>query len=158
MTTPLHTADTAAYMEKFLLLLSDGEKQSLPVLGSSMAPFLVHQRDRVMLARIDRPVRVGDICLYRRDSGAYILHRVCRVAKDGTCTMVGDAHTVTEPGIRPDQILAVAVSVCRKGREERPGTLLWAFFANIWPRIIPLRPAVLRLYTFLTKPFRRSHT
>ena len=154
MTTFTTAENTGAYMDRFLALLATGESLPLPVLGSSMAPFLVHQRDQVVLKRADRAPKVGDICLYQRQNGAYVLHRVCRM-ENGAYTMAGDAQTFLERGIQPHQILALAVSARRKGRTERPGTLWWSFFALVWPRIIPLRPAILKLYSILSKPLRR---
>lgn len=54
------------------LLQNDGNIAALPlqVSGNSMFPFLTHGRDTVYLSRLTRPVRRGDVLLYRRDSGA----------------------------------------------------------------------------------------
>ena len=90
--------DTQAFFEKYRLLLNAGETLSLPVLGNSMSPFLVHQRDTVWLRKPDRPLRKGDIVLYQRSNGAYILHRICGTQKE-SFTMIGDAHQTPEPGI-----------------------------------------------------------
>ena len=147
--------NTAAFMEKYRLLLEQGETLTLPVLGGSMAPFLVDRRDAVWLTAPARPPRVGDIVLYQRKNGAYILHRICK-KQGGVYTLVGDAQTIVEPGIEENQIFAVAVRARRKGKTQKPGCFWWEFFARIWVRVIPLRPALLRAYSLLTKPFRRS--
>lgn len=143
-------SDTELYMEKARLLLQAGDRVPLPVQGNSMAPFLVSGRDLVWLEKPGRPPRVGDILLYRRESGRYILHRVCAV-REGTLTMIGDAHSIREPGIRPEQLLGRAVCVRRKGRLLEPGDLLWEFFAKIWIRMIPVRRPVLRAVTGILK-------
>lgn len=142
--------NTAAFMETFRLLLEQGETLTLPVQGSSMAPFLVHQRDTVQITKPTKPLKVGDITLYQRTNGAYILHRIC-AAKNGVYTLIGDAHTLREPGIRAEQIFGVAVRAQRKGAIQQPGTFWWEFFARVWVRLIPLRPFVLCLYSFMTK-------
>lgn len=147
--------DTAAFMATFCRLLQAGETLSLPVLGSSMAPFLVHRRDTVWLSAPTRPLKAGDIVLYRRRNGEYILHRV-RSVKGGVYTMIGDAHTVSEPGIAPAQILGIVTHALRKGKTQQPGTFWWEFFARFWVRVIPLRPIFLRVYTAAGKLFRRS--
>lgn len=147
--------DTRGLMERYRTLLAAGETLSLPVQGSSMAPFLVHRRDAVWLSAPKDPLRVGEVALYQRRDGSYLLHRICRVEGD-RFTMVGDAHTVTEPGVSREQIFAVVTGVRRKGKELRPGSLWWEFFARVWVRVIPLRPAILRLYGALSKCFGRS--
>ena len=143
-------ADTELYMEKARLLLEAGERVPLPVQGSSMAPFLVSLRDQVWLEQPKTPLHTGDILLYRRKSGRYILHRVCAI-RNGTLTMIGDAHSVREPGIRPEQVLGRAVCVRRKGKLLKPGNLLWEFFAKIWIRMIPVRRPVLCAVTGILK-------
>ena len=136
-------------MDQLLGLLEDTEAVPLVISGSSMAPFLVHGRDTVYLSKVAHPLKKGDMILYRRDNGAYILHRIYRV--DGeTYTLVGDAQTQLEPGVRQDQVLAVVNTVCRKGKILRRGNFWWDFFAQIWIRMIPLRPAAVAVYTRLT--------
>lgn len=147
--------NTAAFMEKFRLLLEQGETLSLPVQGSSMVPFLVHRRDMVFVAKPSRPLKVGDIVLYQRSNGAYILHRICAVC-NGSYTLIGDAHTIREPGIRKEQIFGIVVEVRRKGALQQPGKLWWEFFAHIWVRIIPLRPVVLGIYSVLMNRLKRG--
>ena len=107
-------------MDQLLELLEDAESVPLVISGSSMIPFLVHGRDTVYLSKVAHPLKKGDMILYRRDNGAYILHRIYRV--DGeTYTLVGDAQTQLEPGVRQDQVLAVVNAVCRKGKILRSG-------------------------------------
>ena len=130
------------------LLAEDPRITALPlvVTGSSMTPFLVSGRDTVFLSRLERPARRGDILLYRRDSGQYVLHRVWRVETDGTFTIVGDAQTELERGIRADQVIARVTAVERKGKRMGPGSFWWEFFEKVWIRMVPLRRLVWRLY------------
>lgn len=129
------------------LLREDPSIDALPLVisGNSMSPFLIHGRDTVYLSRLSRPVRRGDMLLYQRQNGAYILHRVYAVTPEGF-TMVGDAQTVLEPGIRQEQIAAIVTRVERKGKTLAPGCFWWAFFEKIWIRILPLRRRICRLY------------
>ena len=68
-------------LEEYRQLLEDENITALPLVisGNSMLPFLVHGRDTVYLSKLKRPVKKGDVLLYRRDSGAYILHRVYKI-------------------------------------------------------------------------------
>ena len=137
-------------MDQLLGLLEDAESVPLVISGSSMTPFLVHGRDTVYLSKVKHPLKKGDMILYRRDNGAYVLHRICQV--DGeTYTLVGDAQTQLEPGVRQDQVLAVVNAVCRKGKILRSGNFWWDFFAQIWIRMISLRPAAIAVYSRLMK-------
>lgn len=136
-------------MEPLLELLEETEAVPLVISGGSMSPFLVHRRDTVYLSKVQQPLRRGDMILYRRDSGAYILHRIYRVDGD-TYTLIGDAHTQPEPGVRPDQVLAIVTAVRRKGKLLGPGSFWWTFFEKIWIRMVPLRPMAMALYSHLT--------
>ena len=138
-------------LEEYRQLLEDENITALPLVisGNSMSPFLVHGRDTVYLSRLDRPAKRGDVLLYKRESGAYILHRVYKVEKD-SYTMVGDAQTQLEQGIRPDQIIAIMTSALRKGKLKKKGSFWWEFFEKLWIRIIPLRPILTKIYTYIT--------
>lgn len=129
-------------------LLEAAETVPLLISGDSMAPFLRHGRDTVYLSKPRRPLKRGDMILYRRSGGAYVLHRICRVS-DGVYTLIGDNQWDTEPGIRPDQVLALVTAVRRKGKLLRPGSFCWDFFGKVWIRVIPLRPFLCRTYGWL---------
>ena len=138
-------------LEEYRRLLKDENITALPLVisGNSMSPFLVHGRDTVYLSRLDRPAKKGDVLLYKRESGSYILHRVYKVEKD-SYTMVGDAQTQLEQGIRQDQIIAIMTSALRKGKLQKKGSFWWEFFEKLWIRIIPLRPMLTKIYTYIT--------
>lgn len=145
-------AAPAEVIEPLLDLLAEADSLPLLISGGSMSPFLIHRRDTVYLSRVDGPLKKGDIALYRRDSGAYVLHRVYK-AEGGVYTMLGDAQQYPEAGIRPDQLCAVVYAVCRKGRLLQRGDLRWEFFARVWIRAVPLRPAMQNLYAACRRLF-----
>lgn len=132
-------------MEPLLQLLEQTPQVPLVISGNSMYPFLLHERDTVFLSKPKELPKRGDVILYRRRSGQYVLHRVLR-AEDGQLTLLGDAQTGPEPGIRPEQVLAVVSAVRRKERLLEPGSPVWMFFEKIWIRLIPLRPLLIRVY------------
>ena len=122
-----------------------------------MTPFLVHSRDTVYLSKVTRPLKKGDMILYRRDNGAYILHRIYRVTPDGYW-LVGDAQILIEKGVRPDQVLALVTAVRRREKLLQPGSFWWDFFEKVWIRVIPLRPGIVAAYSALTGAFRKAET
>ena len=130
---------------ELLPLLDQAESVPLTISGNSMSPFLVHGRDTVFLSKVTRPLKKGDMILYRRRNGQYVLHRICRVHPD-CYDLVGDAQTRIEPGIRPEQVLATVAAVRRKGKLVKPGHPIWVFYEKIWIRLIRGRGRLLRLY------------
>lgn len=135
-------------MKQLLGLLDETESVPLIISGNSMSPFLVHGRDTVFLSKVNRPLKKGDMILYQRDSGTYILHRICRI-QDNAYFLAGDAQPVIEQGIRREQVRAVVVAVRRKGKLLRKGSFWWDFFEKVWIRLIPVRPQLVRCYSFL---------
>lgn len=149
---------TQMLLEEYRRLLREEPKiGSLPLVvsGNSMSPFLIHGRDTVFLSRLTRPARQGDILLYLRDDGGYILHRVWKTGPEGL-TMVGDNQLELEPGIRDDQIIAIVTAVQRKGKRMVPGSFWWEFFEKVWIRMVPLRPAARRLYSVFCRAGGRN--
>lgn len=144
-------------MEQLLGLLDSAEYVPLNISGSSMTPFLVHSRDTVYLSKVTRPLKKGDMILYRRDNGAYILHRIYRVTPDGYW-LVGDVQILIEKGVRPDQVLALVTAVRRREKLLQPGSFWWDFFEKVWVRVIPLRPGIVAAYSALTGAFRKAET
>ena len=83
--------DTKEYLDTVVELLAQGHRDvTVPVKGSSMVPFL-HNGDVVYLNLPERPAKRGDILLYLRPDGRYILHRVVRRRKRGLL-MTGEAQ------------------------------------------------------------------
>lgn len=75
--------------------------------GTSMNPLLRSGRDRVFIEKPTNRLKKGDIALYKRTNGEYVLHRVFKVL-DGAYAFWGDNHFEIEYGILDSQILGVA--------------------------------------------------
>ena len=141
----MRRVDTYEYVSVLKELVEEGKEVSMLISGNSMSPFLCHERDTVFFKAPDRELRVGDIVFFQRQSGRYILHRICRVKKDGYY-IVGDAQSEIEGPVSREQIFAIVTKVKRKGQLIKPGDFWWEFFEKVWPRVIPLRPAIEKLY------------
>lgn len=139
-----------AAVERLLAIMATGAAAPLVISGYSMSPFLVHGRDTVYLTPPPETLKKGDMILYRRDSGMYVLHRICAV-EGNTFTLIGDGQQEKEQGIRKDQIIALVTAVRRKGKLLKKGSFWWDFFETVWLNMIPLRPAALKLYGLLKK-------
>lgn len=140
-------------MEPLLGLLDEAEAVPLVISGSSMTPFLAHWRDTVYLSKVDRPLKKGDMVLYQRMNGAYVLHRIFKTDND-SYTMVGDAQTHLEHGIKSNQIHALVTAVRRKDKLLQKGSFWWDFFEKVWIRMVPMRPAVRKAYSTVQRLLR----
>lgn len=131
--------DTQEFLDMICELLAQGQTHvTIPVAGGSMVPFL-HSGDTVCLDLLDRPAKRGDILLYQRENGRYILHRLVRVRKDGTLIMAGDAQQALEILPGPAHIRAIVTSACHKGKPCDPGSLRWWVYAHVWMWLLPVR-------------------
>lgn len=138
--------DTNEYVAVLRELAEEGRVVSMLIAGSSMSPFLCHNRDYIYFTKPDRELRRGDMVFYQRDTGQYVMHRIYKRKKEGYY-MVGDAQTQIEGPLRRDQIFARIIKVKRKGRIIEPGNFWWEFFEHVWIRIIPLRKVIEKLYS-----------
>lgn len=138
--------DTNEYVSVLRELAEEGRVVSMLIAGSSMSPFLCHNRDYIYFTKPDRELRRGDMVFYQRDTGQYVMHRIYKRKKEGYY-MVGDAQTQIEGPLRRDQIFARIIKVKRKGRIIEPGNFWWEFFEHVWIRIIPLRKVIEKLYS-----------
>lgn len=138
------TVDTKEYISALAELIRDGREVSLPISGSSMIPFLSPGRDTVFLKRMSGEPKRGDIVLFERKTGDYVLHRVQRASPDGLY-ICGDAQETIEGPVERGQIIAFASKVRRKGEIITPASKLWKFFSGAWLILIPVRHTVMAL-------------
>ena len=137
--------DTFEYVSMLRELTEQGKEVSLLISGSSMSPFLAHQRDFICFKKPDRDLHKGDMVFYQRKNGQFVMHRIWKVKSDGFY-IVGDAQVDIEGPIQQEQIFAYVTKVKRKGKWIGPGDFWWEFFEHIWIRIVPMRLGIRRLY------------
>ncbi len=142
METKNHSLDVSMEALSPLMreILAAGGTVELTTTGGSMRPMLLHRVSKVRLAP-PRPLQCGDIPLYIRDNGAYVLHRVVDRAGENY-TLCGDAQWRLEPGIRPDQILAVVTDFCRRRRWVSCASPGYRIYWRAWVFVRPLRRLV----------------
>ena len=108
---------------------SGGEFTIFPK-GTSMLPLIVQGRDSVTLVKAEE-FRAGDIAFYQRENGQYVLHRIIG-ERDGTFTMCGDNQLAPEYGVKPEQIIAKAAYITRKGSKITPRSLPYRLYVLLW--------------------------
>lgn len=142
--------DAETYMPVLREILSEGKEVPLGITGNSMSPFLVHQRDEILISPPTGDWKKGDMAFFQRMNGRYVMHRIVRVAENGDCFLIGDGQMFVEGPIHPEQIFGKITQVKRKGKWIGPGNFWWEFFEHVWLNMIPLRPLFLRLYGLVT--------
>lgn len=104
---------SGAFAETVRDAIARGETILIAGTGTSMEPLIRAERDKVLLAPLpDRPLLPGDIVLYRRANGQTVLHRICRVRKDGY-DMLGDGQLWVEEHVAKEQLIAFAREIRR---------------------------------------------
>lgn len=123
--------------ELVMLQLEKGGRARLTVTGWSMQPLLYNRRDVVELVPVSGKQKPGDIILYRRENGQYVLHRIIALSQEGyICS--GDNQAVREP-VAHDQLLAVVDGFIRKGKSYTLNAPGYRLYATVWVKLFFLR-------------------
>lgn len=96
-------------------VISSGGEFNFKPNGISMLPLIRPGVDTVTLVA-PQEVKKGDIVLYRRDNGKFVLHRIMFVRKKDLI-MRGDNQKYLETGVRRDQILAHVKGIVKDGAQ-----------------------------------------
>ena len=118
---------------------SRGAEFRIPVTGTSMMPLLNQGRDFVVLKKPDSPA-VGDIPLYRRSDGQFVLHRIVG-KKDGAFICRGDNQYENEDGVLNESIIGVVTKIERGGRVIRTDEFKYNIYVRVWSLLLPVRRA-----------------
>lgn len=132
-------------MEQLAQLLAvqlDNGLAPLRVTGSSMHPTLRDRKDTVFLKAVCDPLRKGDLILYLRDNGSYILHRIVRIKRDGTLVCSGDNQYLPE-AVETKQVLAVVESFRRGKKTVSSDDRLYRIYVWLWVSLFPVRRPIL---------------
>lgn len=133
--------NTQIYLDRIISLLTETEGAVIPVAGNSMEPFLKENRDQVYLVRPrqNEVYQPGEIVLFQRGNGQYVLHRIV-MAAEKLLMIRGDNQMAAEP-VKTEQVKARVIRVRRNGRWMTPRNMIWKFFAGPWNRMLWLRKA-----------------
>ena len=142
--------DTKIYLSFLKEMIEQNMDVSIVISGNSMSPFLVNQRDVIYLSKINRKLKKGDLVLYQRLSGQYVVHRIVKVKKSGYY-LAGDNQIAIEGPILDKQIFGLVTKVKRKGKWIEAGNFWWEFFEHVWIWVIPWRMIILKIYKKVCK-------
>ncbi len=113
--------------------------------GYSMYPMLRDRRDRVILRAVgkDELLGRGELPLYRRPDGKYVLHRVLSY-KDGSYIIRGD-NTYVKEIVPREWVIGVVTEFYRGEKQIKVSQKGYRFYRTVWQWIYPLRRAWIAL-------------
>ena len=121
----------------------------LTVTGGSMLPLLAGGRDRVTLGPVPERLRRGEVLLYRRADGSYVLHRVTAVTSQGL-TMMGDNQLKPETGVSPEWVIGRVTRIFRDDKEVSRSGSGYRWYLGLW-RFTISRGFLLKLCHFVER-------
>jgi hypothetical protein len=124
------------------LQLKERGTASLVVTGNSMWPLFRHMRDRVLLAP-HKSCKKGDIVLYQRENGKFVLHRIVKTEEE-TSICCGDNQCEKEI-IKNDWVLAVVTDFERKGKLHSVTSCGYRLYKWVWMGLFPVRRGIFLL-------------
>lgn len=145
----VNMASLAAVIEE---KIAAGGRAELPIRGVSMRPLLREGRDSVVLSPLCGRLEKGDIALYRRNDGSYVLHRVAAVG-DGAYSFVGDNQYILE-SVADGQIIAVVSAIRRDGRLFDCTNLAYRTYTVLWQASRPMRNLLFRIFRRIKRILR----
>lgn len=99
--------------------------------GVSMQPLIRKGRDTVTIAPLHRPLKRGDVVLFYRADGAYVVHRLRRITGE-TLVTLGDNCWREDAPIPARRVLGIAVQAQRGKRTFSLDTPLSRGLGRCW--------------------------
>lgn len=135
--------------------ISAGGEIVLTVTGISMRPLLGHRRDQVVLKKVNKAtLQVGDVPLYRRENGQFVLHRVVGLGAS-SYTMCGDGQWEKEYGVSSNAIVAIATGFYRRGKYVSCDAFWYKVYVKVWMLCFPFRRFLLKGGSFIKRCGRK---
>lgn len=96
--------------------LSENPEISVMTAGISMRPLFREHKDIVIIERVTRPLKKGDVILYRRKGWeSFILHRLIKITDNGL-VIRGDNLYYNEYDIKREDVIGVLKAFYRGGK------------------------------------------
>ena len=136
--------------------LRSGHTVTMSVRGYSMRPLIEHERDKVLLAAVDRPLRRGDVILAEYAPKRYALHRLIRITPE-RITMQGDGNPYQTETFPPEAVMGRALGFYRRGSDKllSVDSWQWRAYSHLWMALTPVRRYLLGLHRRLWFPLFR---
>ena len=119
--------------------------------GTSMNPLLKQGRDKVLIKKPVKRLKKGDVALYKRKDGSFVLHRVYKVLQS-SYVFWGDNHFILEYGVRDENVLGVCTGYY-KGEKfiSFDKSFKYKIYKSFWCSCVWLR----KFLNFFRRAFRK---
>ena len=117
--------------------LAAGKPAATYTTGVSMQPLLYEGKTYVIIMPLTRELKKGDLPIYIRPDGVYVIHRVIRTDEEYYYTR-GD-NCITYEKIPREWVLGEIVQIYRKGRVIKTTDAGYRLYVKVWGWIYPLR-------------------
>ncbi|MBE7043195.1 MAG: peptidase S24 [Ruminococcaceae bacterium] len=124
--------------------LQNGQQVQMTVVGNSMFPLFRNKLDSVILSPIQKRIKKGDVVLYKRTNGQYVLHRIIRYKK-GVYSANGDNQYWIETPLFSEQFLGLMTGFHRKNKLYSTSALWYRIYSFVWVVARPLRGFILKI-------------
>ena len=131
-------------LPEVIRLLNEGENIMLRAKGNSMLPFIVGDRDSVMLCRSEN-LNIGDIALAHLSDGRYVLHRILSFEGDRV-RLMGDGNIYGTEECPKNDIAGIAIKILRNGKPVDCTSVAEQFNVKLWGVLKPFRRYLLAIY------------
>lgn len=102
--------------------------------NDEMKPIIRGNGDAVTLIKPKEKLKKGDVVLYKRENGEYVLRRIVFVNKD-TYVACGDNERTNEYKIADEQILGMLLSYDRNGKTHKTSDTNYKIYVFLLPVI-----------------------
>lgn len=143
------------WMNSALSFLQKGMDVKIMPHGLSMLPFIMGDRDEIILSKITRELRRGDIVLFMRLNGQFVLHRVHHVAKEGLYFM-GDSQSFLEGPVSYEKCLAIVEKYYKKGKLKDNSSLGMRVKYTLWFWLRPFRWWLIKANAWKNRVLRKN--
>lgn len=123
--------------------------------GISMLPTIRAGCDGVFLSRADSICR-GDILLFKRHDGSFVLHRVVKIEDNGALVMRGDNQYIDETGILPNAVVGKVNAILKDERKVSTSSLSFRLRSAFRIFFFPIKKFFHRAWGKIKKAARRK--
>ena len=131
--------------------LKQGKQIKLRVVGKSMEPFLIDNKDVVRITPFSSgKLYRGDIVLFKLNS-FYCLHRIIKIEKN-RIILCGDGICQSKENIVQENVIGILDSIIREsGDVIACSSIKWKIKSCVWMALFPFRRYLLSIYNKLNK-------
>lgn len=127
-------------------LINQGHTVTITVRGNSMTPFLVNQRDCIVLGPFsESDLQPGVAVLAREKQGRIVFHRIIR-RQGEELTLMGDGNLLVTEQTSLTDVMGIMVAAIRKGKEYPCSGRTWRWYSFWWMKLTPVRRWLLAIF------------